>query len=78
MSDKTYVLNPTAHMIPVDIEDAQGNHDTVFLQPGGKPYLPAGFSVTAACLRKNPKLVVKIVALQLPVVTVAPAVADTQ
>lgn len=73
MSDKTYVLNPTAHAIPVDIEDAQGNKDTIFLQPGGKPYLPAGFSVTPACLRKNPKLTVKVVPLQPPVVPAASA-----
>lgn len=65
MSEKTYVLNPTAHLIPVDIENVQGHKDTVFVQPGGKPYLPAGFTVTQACLRKNPKLTVKVVALQM-------------
>lgn len=57
-----YVLNPTQLTVTVNIvNEATGEVAEMYLQPGGKPYLPEGFVPTPAFLFNNPdiKYVVK-------------------
>lgn len=51
---KNHIMNIGAVPLTVPIENpSTGDKDEVFLQPGGKPSLPAGYVVNAAYLARN-------------------------
>ncbi len=51
------VINPTKIMVTVEIENtATGRKDSINIQPGGRASPDAGWQVTAAAKRKNPKV----------------------
>ena len=54
---RTHVMNSTQTSIEVPIVNPDtGEKDSVFLQPGGKPYLPQGFVPDPVWLRFNPRV----------------------
>ena len=56
---RTHVMNRSRLTATVPIVNAAtGAKDIVFVHPGGKPYLPAGFAVDAFWLSQNADAIV--------------------
>lgn len=56
MPIRTYVLNGTQALMPVPIQNAEGQTDEIYVVPGGRPYLQDGWFVPEEFLVNNPRI----------------------
>lgn len=55
-ADRYAITNRGDSILCVPIVGPEGDVQEVFLQPGGKPKLPVGYSVDSTFLRRNPNM----------------------